>query len=442
MRQSQSTSSASTDFTSRPESGWMMRHVSAEGETQLRLIPYIMEDGTEQPQLIDPALAGTSPKAVLSETFTEYETLHFAGQNKYSFITEPNTPIVGPTPAMLMWATLRNYRKQHRKECPDLWYNWFERNIDGRKTEAFSKPRPCLYARCIIFRLGGKDVTDKFEHPIALFPCVIKLSQSSSADEMIKGLTQPLDPNKPLSIENSVFGDVTSCSNGKLLRITPENRMNPVLKRNQLYYSVSVCKEIPSYPISIEMVKNVNKPWTSILNVNSIEWIIERLAETFSSDAVYFALKDSPYGRYIPSHIEKEGRRSAPVTHPNVVSMNIPGTYDEPDLRYPEPVQAHPLPPAMPKPMVPPHQVLPKPTMAPITPVAPVSTQVSAPRPLTDKNVKPTSAMVPPPPPPSMPNPGPINPQVSNTPITEEEMRKRLADAQEQLKKLFSESQN
>jgi hypothetical protein len=309
MRQTSTNSTASSsDFILKPNTDWYIRRPAKEGATVFRILPHMLPDGTEQPQLLDPAAKYTNPKDNVSEAFAEYECMRFAGKLDYQFITEVSDQVLGcQTPAMMFWRAMYDYKEKHRKECPDEWYNWFERK-DG-KYEKLQKPRSNLFVKGVLVKFKGQDIMDRNGSPMVLYPLILHIHQSSAAENLIKGITDTVSPD--------YLGDIVSCKGGSLISIYPENRQNPQTRRMQAYYMV---KKSEPYPLTTEFAKGIFKPWEDLINVQTSTWVIDRLSETFSPSAVAFALTDTPYGRHISEHI-RAAVRDVPAASPSTVAV-------------------------------------------------------------------------------------------------------------------------
>jgi hypothetical protein len=307
MRTSNYSNAPIGDHILRPDKAgtWYLRRPNKEGHMMFRVFPHVV-DGSIVPQFIDLDKQFDDTRRHVSDAFCLAETVTFWGTKKFSMITE--APATGEfsgfsqSPAMLFYRAIMDHKDNNPRMCPQEWHDWCKRVGYGAPLQ---RPQESLYMKGAIFAEKGKATTDRNSgKPSAIFPAVVMVYQRTGVKDFMNKLTQPLDSLQPLSTANCELGDITDPDNGNLVVITPNLRNNPQTGREQTYYDVS--KGEP-FVVDKQDAIRYSVDWEEVLNFQPLPTLIQHIAETFSPEAVNFALGDSVYREYIPASIKRLG---------------------------------------------------------------------------------------------------------------------------------------
>jgi len=345
------------------------------GPTEIRLVGPKGPDGRSIPQ-IDPSVDG---KEGICDAFAPVLYAQCVGTKSLHFLV--NQPPEGARLAVYptFLDAIKKYVEEHPQTAPNEWRNWLGLKCEGQ-TQA---PRPILkparkylFMQGYLYRNAGKPAKIRDGKVLPRENVVLGITTSASRD-FLKAMQTPKDPSQPLSIDNSMTGDILSPEKGAVLVVEPYEHIFEDNRKPQTWYRVANCtpatqRAEPFRPQIVPLTQEQNDkcftPWEEILNLNvpyetQISWLIE----TFSPAAVDYAFSSHPvYAPMVPKHCAGafqamiNGSVTVSAQAASAPSMGIPDSEVPADLK--------PLPQA---------------TVAPAAPAAPATPATPAVNPAT-----------------------------------------------------------
>ena len=271
-------------------SGYDIVYPKLAGDTVLRILPAMGPDG-EQPVME----AGAMSSSNFGDWGAHYEMVKFAGHEGTDFITEVTDPetkevMQGQTPAKAHYWAIKNGVDDDPRGCPLEWHSWLKWDPNSRGCRVRS-PSLHLLFQALLFTSGGEPIKDQDGQAITKGRVIVALNYSTQK-EFIERLLKPVDPSNPVSAENNDIGDICSCAGGRIMTLTP-----PPEDKATLPWTASLGDP---YPLDPEYVRSMWVPWNDLIRIPTVQESIQRLTELFDDASVDFALRSSPYVRYMP----------------------------------------------------------------------------------------------------------------------------------------------
>ena len=306
---------------------WFLRTVQAKGHSLFRCIPAFNERGEPEPQSSLPvgyALENAEDaEKYLSNAFFEAETCSFFGDHKLHMISEVSDPPedVDKSPASVFFAALNKFKKDHPRECPQQWHDWMSRK---HGPPSLSRPSRAIYIQGILLEHQGKPIVDrKTGKRTMLKPTVLQLTTSTACRSLMSGLTYKPGEDGSLAAvpDECILGEIIDLNKGKVIKFSSKLKWNEQLQTDQNQYKVEAGQ---IYPVPLAVAKGIWEDWNKVLRIPDSTWSIERIAESFSPEAVIFALSDTPYASRISDAVRKAAARgSVPAEAVSVPGANV-----------------------------------------------------------------------------------------------------------------------
>lgn len=303
---------------------WRQSKLTAKGMTALRVIPEVFE-GRIEPQYVEDG----NGELGLSGFVREARGLSYAGPGSITFLTEPrdlpDECSDMPCPTSVIVKVVRDrVMKDRTMSFPRIWEAYTRKEVrnDGQAgyKDAMHKPERAAYVQCIVSMRDGAPIKSKQGGDASLFPCVLKISQSTALGSFFQQLRTPLDPDTTLSAENNQLGDITSAEFGRMLTFDSEKEYNEQLKKEQDKYFAKVGEP---WPLQEEFILNAFLPWEKVLNYPTLGELLHKLAEIWDPSAVVYGLKDTPYEQYVPADLIEQATE-LPADTPSAAKAPVP----------------------------------------------------------------------------------------------------------------------
>jgi hypothetical protein len=292
----------------KPDSGFTIipGYLKDKNSTVIRMLPALDENGNEDITL-NPEGSSDCIEEALGQAFVSLEICSFFKGGRHTFISSilpedrnGNAAPGGDSPARKfmrrirykLWEQTTRKSKGHKLDVPEHWLAWYEKDI-------VNEPLVQYAIQCSAREINGEVRTDMKKKPVWVYPSIF-LIPSSAFKTFGPKITERRDPTKPLSLQNNRFGDFCSVKGGHMLRLV--KYQNPQSKSTKGGTVYDLLLDDPC-PMELENVKSIVKPWDEILNIPTVEDVIEILMNTFEPMALDYAYRNTPYQKYLDPSI-------------------------------------------------------------------------------------------------------------------------------------------
>jgi len=244
-------------------------------------------DGVMMPQVVS---VDGDPLEGISDAFHAAEFVSFLGEKKYQFITDTSDfTDKHESPTKLFCNKLKQFVEEEGKKREPDWYTWLEWGGGAQM------PTCVMMMQGVLIKHNGEICKDKSGRPAQIAPILMVMSRSATSTLEDK-LVGAVDSTKPISADNSIIGDITSPQKGRVTVI--DSFLN---NEGRKRYDVRAGEV---FPLDEQYVKATFVPWDKLLRVETAEWQIKRLVETFDSRSVDMAISSDPdYGPLVPENV-------------------------------------------------------------------------------------------------------------------------------------------
>jgi len=307
----QSTGSEKLFFTTNEafKAGWRSEFVTKNGPTVMRLYPHFI-NGVAQDQL----LFGGTGEDMIGEWMAPYLMVTNFGPGKISGVVEMKDAVEGAAhPINVLIDKLQELKNSDASLIKDeallqLYRKvreWaFGKEAFGSRKPQLEEPKYSLFLRGTATMLRGEVPEDFATKQRMPQEKVLVRASEAAMEDFIEKLTTEEDTSKPLSVENSLMGDVLG-PNGHCIKIHSVSR---TLDTGMNITPYVIEKDV-AMPLDHDKVfKEIYEggkfcDWDRLIYRPTIAQMMQKLALAVGADSVEYALGNHPlYRQYLPGH--------------------------------------------------------------------------------------------------------------------------------------------
>jgi len=314
--------------------------------------------------------ASVAPADVVGRWACPIEMIYKAGFPSLTCITDTWTCRDGSvindnwSLARVFMKNLRNKLKEAEEEIitqgphgthlvqsvPQAWIPWVGRWKDGywqswyKARAAF--PFEGVLLQCMFREIAGDPIIDSASGQTKWLERAVLMMPRGVIPGFFTELKKRHDKNKPLTPANSELGDPVTCTGGYITTLKKVPRTSDASAQGVIYQMQPNLRDDSKMPLDTSVAQQLWVPWESIVNHPMVEDVMEDLANTFTWQAVAFALKGSAYQDLVPEQHLEDARKLQPVG----ASAPVTPTQAPPEMDWQQqaPVAATPPAPSVP----------------------------------------------------------------------------------------------
>jgi len=327
------------------DAGWRNEYVALAKPTVIRLYPHFA-NGQPEPQLI--FKDDNQGAKLIGQMIAPYQAINNFGPEKISGITEVTDPIenvAGPVDVLIQ--RLRDLQETDGVALAQSGdsqaiavyqriHDWVLTKKEGGgpndKRPKLRPPATTLFMRGVATLIRGEQpINFVSKQPEAQHKTILRVSQSAM-NNLVEGMTTPLDASQPLSVENSVLGDLIG-PNGFSLRIsdyTSANDQGMKITRYKFERDVSVPLD-PATVFQHIYDQGTFCSWDSIIFRPTLADLFQKLMLACGADVVTWAFQEHPtYAKYVgcaPINVQAQAQTPSyqPTAHVVQAAQAAPG---------------------------------------------------------------------------------------------------------------------
>lgn len=337
------------------------------GVEDLALNPdYVFEDDPRR----NDRNASVAPPDVVGRWACPIEMIYKAGFPSLTCITDTWTCRDGSvindnwSLARVFMKNLRNKLKEAEEEItaqgphgthlvqsvPQAWIPWVGRWKDGywqswwKARAAF--PFEGVLLQCMFREIAGDPIIDSASGQPKWLERAVLMMPRGVIPGFFTELKKRHDKTKPLTPANSELGDPVTCAGGYITTLKKVPRTSDASAQGVIYQMQPTLRDDSRMPLDPAEAHQRWVPWENIVHQPMVEDVMEDLANTFTWQAVAFALQGSAYQSLVPEqHIESaRAIPSVGAAAPAAPTQSTP----EPNWQQQAPAAAPIAPPAAP----------------------------------------------------------------------------------------------
>jgi hypothetical protein len=282
--------------------------------------------------------------SVINENWSVARVFIFNLQKKIKEAEEEIT-VHGPHGAHLVQSVPQQWIPWVGRWKDGYWQSWWKVNT--------SFPFEAILVQCRFKMIASNPIIDSASgHPTWLDRAVLMLPKEV-VPEFFPNLKTRYRTTEPLTPENSQIGDPMTWAGGYLSEIEKVSRgsgsgpMSVKYRMGPVRDDRDPDRKIVREPLDPALAQQLWVPWENILKKPVVEDVIEHLADTFTWQAVAFALRGTTYQDLVPEQHLESARAILPVGASPPVAVQAPPPVA---VQAPPPVAVQAPPPAPPAP--------------------------------------------------------------------------------------------
>ena len=273
--------------------------------------------------------ASVAPADVVGRWACPIEMIYKAGYPNLTCITDTWTCRDGSvindnwSLARVFMKNLRNKLKEAEEEIiaqgphgthlvqsvPQAWIPWVGRWKDGywqswyKARAAF--PFEGVLLQCMFREIAGDPIIDSASGQPKWLDRAVLMMPRGVIPGFFTELKKRHNKNQPLTPANSELGDPVTCAGGYITTLKKVPRTSDASAQGVIYQMQPNLRDDSRMPLDPAEAHQRWVPWENILHQPAVEDVMEDLANTFTWEAVAFALQGSAYQSVVPEqHLE------------------------------------------------------------------------------------------------------------------------------------------
>jgi len=220
------------------------------------------------------------------------------------------------------------------QSVPQQWIPWVGRWKDGYWQSWWkvntSFPFEAILVQCRVKMIAGNLIVDSTSGQPTWLDRAVLMLPKEVVPEFFPNLKTRYHTTEPLTPENSQIGDPMTWAGGYLSEIEKVSRgsgsgpMSVKYRMGPVRDDRDPDRKIVREPLDPALAQQLWVPWENILKKPVVEDVIEHLADTFTWQAVAFALRGSKYQDLVPEQHLEDSLGILPVGASPPVAVQAP----------------------------------------------------------------------------------------------------------------------